>query len=152
MRQKEELSTVIIQTSAADKLAAITAEAGTYPVVITAVTSKKSQSEKSYNHRFTFAVSDGKYKGKEFEVVFNGAMKNAAMLGSQMMFPQSEIVRLRAAIDNCKIDEVPEGDFDLESLQGKTHGVVVDIDQVNGLYINKVTSFVPYGDGKPKSW
>ncbi len=143
---------MIIQTTTADKLAAVTAEAGTYPVVITKITSKKSQSEKSYNHRFVFVVADGKYKGKEFEVVFNDAMKNASLLGSQMMFPGFEIVRLRAAIDNIKIYEVPEGEFDLESLLNKTLALVVDLDTVNGLYINKVTNFVPFGDGKSKGW
>lgn len=136
---------MIIQTTLADKLAAITAPAGSYPVVITKVTSKKSQSEKSHNHRMVFSVGDGKYAGKEFEVVFNDAMKNASLLGSQMMFPSFEIVRLRAAIDNVKLDEIPEGDYDLDLLIGKSLTLVVDIEQVGGLYINKVTNFLPLG-------
>jgi len=72
-------------------------------------------------------------------------MKNASLLGSQMMFPSFEIVRLRAAIDNVKLDEIPEGDYDLDLLIGKSLTLVVDIEQVGGLYINKVTNFLPLG-------
>ena len=111
---------------------------------------KKSGSGKSFNLMSKFKViDDEKYEGKEFELAFNTNMKNPSVMGTMYLMPHTYILHLAAATAGIDIEEVPE-DLDTDSLKGLKFDGKVEKIISDGVVMNTISAFLPYGTGKAK--
>ncbi len=144
----------ILSFSPKEKLAGAILPAGYYSFVITNIGEPKaSGSKKSFNMRGQFTViEDEKYEEKEMEIIFNTSeqMRAPSVLGSMYLMPKSYIMFLAAAALECSVDEIPEKDFDTDSIKGLKFDGKVEKIISDGIPINTISSFLPYGSGKAK--
>ncbi len=141
----------ILKFTTKDKLSSAIMPAGYYSFSVAEIKEPvKSGSGKSFNIRSSFAViEDEKYSGKELEIVFNTGMNNPSVMGTMVLMPHTYIQQLAAATAECDILEVPD-DLDTDSLKGlKFDGKVEKIIN-DGVVMNTISAFLPYGTGKAK--
>lgn len=137
----------IIQFTAADKMAAVTMDAGWQPSMITEVKAAASKSMKSINYWVTFRVIEGKYLGKEQQVCFNSEVNTASVLGSMQFLPAELLLRVAAAIEKKTLDEVAL-ELDTDKLAGQQLDVYYALDTpVGGQPMNIVTNWLPFKTG-----
>ena len=111
---------------------------------------KKSGSGKSFNIFSSFRVIDEpKYDNKELKITFNTGMDNTSVLGSMYLMPHTYLIHLAAATANCEIEDVPD-DLDTESLKGLKFDGHVLKGIYDGIVMNTISGFLPYGTGKAK--
>lgn len=138
----------VLSFTPADALSTVVVENGTYTATIVKIEGPKaSQSGKSNNMFFTFQiVQEGKYKGKELDIIINSEMDSASVLGSACFFPQAVILQIDAAIKNKKV-EIANTSIDTDDLMDKPLDIVVAVSTVEGKLINVVNNFLPAGSG-----
>jgi hypothetical protein len=142
----------ILNFTQADKMAAVTVDKGWHPSIISEWKSGPSKSGKSINHFITIQITDGKFKGKELKTLFNSEMNNAQVMGDLSMFPEHDILRLVAAINNVSLDEVKLEGVDTDTLLNRDFDVQYDIGTNNGLLFNTIVNFLPKGKGASSSF
>lgn len=110
----------------------------------------KSGSGKSFNFHSTFRViNDEKWDGKELELFFNTKTKNASVMGTLQILPHTMILELVAATAGCTLEEVPN-DLDTESLKGLKFDAHILKVISEGVVLNTIASFLPFGTGQAK--
>ena len=134
----------IISFSSGDKLAAITAEAGWYEMVLTKCDAKASTSGKSQNYWCTFQIQGGKYDTKEIDQCFNSESNGSSVLGTLIMFPASDILVLAAAIADTTLKDV-DLNVDTEQLLHVLFSGQVDITIADNRPLNRVINYKPTG-------
>ncbi len=141
----------ILKFTQKDKMASAIIPAGYFSFkVVELAEPRKSSSGKSFNIFARFVViEDEKYEGKELTITFNTGMNNPSIMGTMHLMPHTYIQQLAAATAECDILEVPD-DLDTDSLKdlkfdGKVERVIND-----GVVLNTISAFLPYGSGKAK--
>ncbi len=141
----------IIKFTEADKLATKIMEKGGYRAQISELTQKASSKQTSVNYWTTIKiVQEGPYLGKELEVCFNSETNAASILGTLQMFPARDLLRVKAAIENIKLDDVDVDNFDTDTIMNRDFDVVVGIATVEGNILNSVQNFLPAGSTQGK--
>jgi hypothetical protein len=113
---------------------------------------KKSSSGNSFNLWSSFRIiDDEKYEGKELEIAFNTSekMKAPSTMGTMYLMPKHYLLHLAAATACIELDEVPE-DLDTDSLKGLKFDGKVEKIISDGVAMNTISQFLPYGAGKEK--
>lgn len=140
----------ILKFTAKDKLASAVMPDGYYSFEVVEVGEPvKSGSGKSFNIRSTFRViEDPTFAGKELKITFNTGMDAASVMGTMYLMPHTAIPHLAAAIGNIPIGEVSD-ELETTAIKGKfdarVHKTISD-----GVVLNTVSGFLPYGEGKSK--
>ena len=137
----------VLNFSQSDVMAAVTVAKGWYPTMVTEWKAGASKSGKSVNHFVTLQITDGQYKGKEIKILFNSEMNSAQVMGDLSMFPEHDILRMAAAIKNCKLDQLTLENFDTDTLMNIAFDVQFGVETTNGLLFNNITGFAPLGKG-----
>jgi hypothetical protein len=135
----------IIHFTEADRLAGKLLEKGNYSMMLTELEGKASKSAKSINYWATFKIAQGPLTGKELKVCFN-TESDASILGNLQMMPARDLLKLAAAVNGVKFDEVPL-DIDPETLLNRSFegGVGVQPTEKGGDLINTITGFFTTG-------
>ena len=136
----------IINFTEGDKLAAVTADPGFYPAVLKSLDMKPSGSGKSINYWAEFELTDGKFKGKEIKACFNTEVNSASMLGGTQFRPASDMIQLKAVLDNIAVEAVPLS-YDTDEMLMKAFDLQVTVDVSTGIPINGLGIFLPLGKG-----
>ena len=141
----------ILKFNASDKLASAIMPAGYYSFeVIDIGEPTKSGSGKSMNlHSKFHVIDDEKFTGKELKITFNTGMDRPSVLGTMVLMPHTWVMQLAAATADIDILEVPEN-VDTESLKGLKFDGRVEKIIVDGVVLNTISGFLPYGAGKKK--
>ena len=135
----------IIQFDEGDKLKATVADEGFYPAVLKTCDMKASGSGKSVNFWCEFELAgDSKFKSKEIKVCFNTEVNSSSMLNGTQFRPYSDLLLLKAAIDNIPLEQVPLN-FNTDDLLVKTFDLKVEIDTTDGVMNNRTGIFLPAG-------
>lgn len=134
----------IISFTPSDKLAAVTAEAGWYEMILTKMDAKASSSGKSQNYWCSFQIQGGRYDTKEIDQCYNSESNGPSVLGTLIMFPASDILKLSAAIQNKTLTEV-DLNVDTDSLLHVPFSGQVDIVIADNRPLNRVIEFKPAG-------
>lgn len=134
----------VIQFDDSDKLAGKVAEKGAYTMELTEIRAEASKSAKSVNYWTTFRITKGPLLNKEFGCSFNTSTKNQSLLGTMQFFPAHDLMKVAAAIQNVKFDDVSLN-IDTDTLLNKPLDVNVDIAIVEGAMVNILVSFAPTG-------
>ena len=135
----------IINFTPADAMQTIVVETDYYPTQIIKLEGPtKSSSGKSFNYFADFAITDGKYKGKERTIIFNTESNEPFNPGGMQMLPQSYLLQIDAAINNKKIEAVNFA-LELDTLVMKPFDAqwVATISEGNA--VNQIVSFHPTG-------
>jgi hypothetical protein len=142
----------ILKFSDKDKMASKIMPAGWYSFEVVAIGEpKKSSSGKSFNMISQFRViEDPVYDSKELEIAFNTNMKNPSVMGSLYLMPHTYLLYLAAATAECTIEEVPADNLDTESLKGLKFDGKVERIISDGIVMNTISGFLPFGAGKAK--
>ncbi len=141
----------ILNFTKADRMAASVMPAGFYSFIVMEIGEpKKSGSGKSMNmHSVFHVIDDEEFEGKEQKVTFNTGMDRPSVMGSMVLIPHTWLMALAAATANCDIKEVPEA-LDTESLKGLKFDAKVEKVIVDGVVLNTISGFFPFGVGKQK--
>lgn len=133
------------------KLAATVMPGGYYSLQIVEIGEPtKSGSGKSFNMHSKFTViDDEKYEGKELKIAFNTNMDQPSVMGSMYLMPHTFLPHLAAACMNISVDDVPE-EFDTAQLKGMKFDGKVEKIISEGIVMNTISGFLPYGIGKQK--
>jgi len=111
---------------------------------------KPSGSKKSMNmHSVFHVIEDNDFEGKEQKVTFNTGMDRPSVMGSMVLVPHTWLLQLEAATAGVEISEVPD-DLDTESLKGGKFDAKVEKVIVDGVVLNTISAFYPFGVGKQK--
>ncbi len=111
---------------------------------------RKSSSDKSFNIFSKFRViEDEHYNDKELKITFNTGMDNSSTLGTMYFMPHTMLLYLAAATAGTELDEVPK-DLDTESLKGLKFDGKVEKVISDGIVLNTISSFLPFGSGREK--
>ncbi len=139
----------ILNFTAGDALQTIMVEAGTYLSRISKIDGPKiSKSGKSNNFTVTVQITqDGKYKGKEKDLMFNSEMTNPSLLGDMKFFPTSAFLEIDAAINRKKV-EAADKNIDTDTLVDKPLAVIWGVATVEGKLVNDILGFLPAGAEK----
>ena len=136
----------VIQFTQADKLAGKVMEKGGGTVQLTKLEQKASGSQKSVNFWATFRLTAGPYMGKELDCCFNTETSNASLLGNMKFFPHNQLLKVKAAIDGIKFDDVDvTTPMDTDTLMNRNLDITWDVVTVEGDLINVITNFLPAG-------
>ncbi len=141
----------ILSFKKSDRMSASIMPAGFYSFeVIEIGEPKKSGSGKSMNmHSVFHVIDDEDYEGKEQKVTFNTGMDRPSVMGSMVLLPHTWLLQLAAATANVDIKDVPD-DLDTESLKGLKFDAKVEKVIIEGVVLNTVSAFYPFGAGKHK--
>lgn len=139
----------VIQFTDADKLAGKVMERGGGTVVLTSIEQKASSSQKSVNFWATFKIINGPFMNKELTCCFNTETNNASLLGTMKFFPHTYLMKVKAAIEKVKFEDVSL-DLDTDTLINKPLDVTWDVNTVDGDLINTITAFLPAGAANGK--
>jgi hypothetical protein len=139
----------VLSFTAGDALLTLTVEAGIYLADFAKIEGPKpSSSGKSVSYVATLRIiQDGKYKGKEIDVMFNTGTKEKQLLGSMNFFPAASFLEIDAAINNKKV-EVVDKSVDTDNLVNKPFAVSIGACMVEGKVINQILGFLPAGAEK----
>jgi len=139
----------ILKFSEKDKLASKVMPAGYFSAEVVVIGEpKKSGSGKSMNMISKFRIiEDESFEGKELEVAFNTNMKNPSVMGSLYLMPHTYLLHVAAATADCAVEEVPD-DLDTDSLKGLKLDIKVEKVISDGIVMNTISGFLPYGKGK----
>lgn len=143
----------VIQFTESDKLAGKLMEKGGQTVQITEIQGPTaSKSQKSVNFFTTLKVVKGPFMNKEIQVCFNTETKNVSLLGSMQFFPHRDLLKIKAAIEGVKFDEVGLN-LDTDALLNKPFDVIfgVEPNADGGELVNTVTGFFPEGKASGSS-
>ena len=138
----------ILKFTDKDKLASKILPPGYYPFEVVEIGEpKKSSAGKSFNIVGKFRIiEDEGYAGKELEIMFNTKMNNPSVKGTMNLMPHFYLLHLAAATAGTTLDEVPD-DLDTDSLKGLKFDGRVEKIVSEGIVLNAITGFVPYGTG-----
>lgn len=141
----------ILRFTKADKLASSVMPAGYYSLEVVEIGEPTvSGSKKSMNMHSKFCViDDEKYTGKELKVAFNTKMDRPAVMGTMVLMPHTWIDQLAAATADIDVLEVPE-ELDTDSLKGQKFDAKVEKVIVDGVILNTISGFLPYGVGRKR--
>lgn len=141
----------ILKFSEKDKLASKIMPADYYSFEVVEIGEpKKSGSGKSFNFMSKFLViEDEHYAGKELEIAFNTNMKSPSVMGTMYLMPHTYLIHLAAATAGIEIGEVPD-DLDTDSLKGLKFDGKVEKIISDGVVMNTISGFFPFGAGKLK--
>ena len=141
----------ILKFTQADKLASAIMPAGYYSFEVAEIGEPvASGSKKSMNlHSKFHVIDDEKFTGKELKITFNTGMDRPSVLGTMCLMPHTWIQQLAAATADIDILEVPD-DLDTASLQGLKFDGRVEKVIVDGVVLNTISGFLPYGVGRKK--
>jgi hypothetical protein len=139
----------VLSFNAGDALLTLTVDAGIYLCDFTKIEGPKpSSSGKSVSYIGTLRiVQDGKYKGKEFDLMFNTGTKSASLLGTMNFFPAASFLEVDAAIKGKKVEAVDQN-IDTDTLVGKAFAASIGVATVEGKLVNTVNGFLPAGAEK----
>ena len=142
----------ILKFSEKDKMASRVMPAGWYSFEVVQVKDPvKSSSGKSFNLMSQFRVIENdEFEGKEIEIAFNTKMNNPSVMGTLVLMPHTYLLHLAAATANVDLKEVPE-DLDTESLKGLKFDGKVEKGIYEGIILNTISGFLPFGKGVEKS-
>jgi hypothetical protein len=141
----------IIQFTQADRLAAVRAEPGWYPVTIVNVSdATPSSSKKSISYEVTFQIADGKYKGKEHSIFYNTETNSSSVLGTRQYTPAAEMLHIAAILAGKKFNDV-DLTVDTSTWIGSPLDAKFVVEAVEGNLQNKITEFAPAGQGEKGS-
>lgn len=142
----------IINFNEGDALQTVTVENGTYLCRFTKIEGPKASSSGKSNSFYATIqiIQDGKYKGKEKEVVFNTGTRSPSLLGDLKYFPHTALLEVNAAVQNKKV-EVANINVDTDSLLDKPLAVVWAVTTVEGKLVNEIISFLPAGSEKAQA-
>lgn len=141
----------ILRFTAADKMASAIMPAGYYSFEVAEIGEPTaSGSQKSMNMHSKFhVIDDEKFTGKEQKITFNTKMDRPSVMGTMVLMPHTWILQLAAATADCDVTEVPE-DLDTATLKGQKFDAKVEQVIVDGVVLNTISGFLPYGAGKKK--
>lgn len=138
----------VIQFTEADKLAGKTLEKGVYVAEITEIDGPKaSQSQKSINFFVKFRITKGPVTNKELMVAFGSGISNGSVLGGLQFLPHRDLLKVKAAIDDVKFDDI-NTNLDTDELLHKPLDIAVGIETSDGNLVNTITAFLPAGKGE----
>ncbi len=139
----------ILKFNQADKMKSMVMPAGWQSFeVIEIGEPKKSSTGKSFNLFSDFRViDDEKFAGKELSIAFNTNMDNAGTMGTMYLMPHFMLMHLAAATADIELEEVPE-ELDTASLKGLKFDGKVEKIIADGVVMNTISQFLPYGKGK----
>ena len=139
----------ILKFTEKDKMASKVMSAGYYSAEVVEIGEpKKSSTLKSFNMLSKFRIiEDEHYEGKELEVSFNTNMKNPSTMGSLYLMPHFYLLHVAAATADCELADVPE-DIDTDSLKGLKLDLKIEKVISDGIPMNTISAFLPYGAGK----
>lgn len=127
----------VIKFTPADILRGKTLDAGWYGLSIKSASDwAKSKDGNSMNCKVVFIVDNS--EGKEIEYIIN-----SGGLGFH--------VSLVAALMNVKTLDPKDIELDTETMAGKKVDGKLTVDEYNGNLQNKITQFLPYGQGKSQT-
>lgn len=144
----------IITFQPADAFDSITVPTDMYPAVMAKIDAKASTSGKGVNYWTTFRLTEGKFTGKEFTVMFGSSMNQDSILGGQQMLKHTHLLEIDAIINNggaVKLFSEPK-QIDTDTFLDKP--IVLAIAAVpdeNGKLMNVINSFLPAGAEKQQT-
>jgi hypothetical protein len=137
----------VLSFTAGDALQTVMVEAGQYPSVLTKIEGPKaSSSGKSVSYIGTIQITDGKFKGKEKDVMFNSGIRSGMLNGDLQMLPTSDFLVIDAAIRGAKVEAVAKN-IDTDDLINKPLDTVWGVQTVDGKLVNEIVGFRPVGSG-----
>jgi len=74
-------------------------------------------------------------------------MKNPSVMGSLYLMPHFYLLHVAAATADCELADVPE-DLDTDSLKGLKLDLKIEKIISDGIPMNTISAFLPYGAGK----
>lgn len=102
----------------------------------------------SLNYKITFGIREGKFQGKELEIIYNTNMNQGSVLGGAQFEPDWKMLDLIAAITGQPNEVGKEVEFDISDFAGKSiDGRISAHSTAEGGLTNIITQFAPLGQG-----
>jgi hypothetical protein len=139
----------VLKFTAKDKMASKVMPDGYYSFeVVDIAEPTKSSTGKSFNLHSRFRViDDPTFEGKELKIAFNTNMDSPSVMGTMFLMPHNMIPHLAAAVGSIDLDDVPE-ELDTVTLKGGKFDAKVHKTIAEGIPVNTMSNFIPYGSGK----
>lgn len=143
----------ILKFTDADKLASkVITEKGVFTGILSELEGpKKSASGSSHTFFATFKITQpGPWMSKEINVAFNTGTREASILGGSMWHPYRDLMKVAAAVQKVKFDDVDQN-IDTDLLIGQPMDLVIAPESADGNLINVIKAWLPEGTGSAAS-
>jgi hypothetical protein len=137
----------VLSFTPADAMQTILVEAGTYPSIISKIEGPKAaKSGKSNNIIVTVQIADGKYKGKEKDIMLNSEFDTMQDMDNGMRFyPFNTILEIEAAVNNHKVEPVMKN-IDTDELVNRPVATNWSVVTIGGKLENVINAFRPISE------